>query len=117
MAQFLHYKNCLLKTVDFVKGKIITNFPISKTGKGLIFLTRRSFFKKKVCTNVPDNLYAICTLLPCVCFSMPPFFVNFETFFRRFLLFLRFQILKDSQFLRLIRYEKPQNGPDFFMLK
>ncbi len=38
----------LKKTFKFVKGKIITNFRFSETGKGTNFLLHVSFFKIKV---------------------------------------------------------------------
>ena len=117
MAHKMHLLNCLLKTFDFVKGKNITNFVISKTGKGRIFALERSFFKKKVCTSCVHHLYAICTLDRCVSPSFHQIIDIFETDFRRFLNILRLRILKDSKILRLIDYEKGLKSPDFFMLK
>lgn len=117
MAHKMHILNCLLKTFDFVKGKNITNFMISKTGKGRIFPLERSFFKKKVCTTCINYLCAICTLDRCVCPSFHHFIDIFETDFRQKIKILRFEILKDSEILRLISYEKGLKSPGFFMLK
>ncbi len=113
----MHLYNCLLRTFDFVKGKIIINFMISKTGKGRIFALERSFFKKKVCTSCMCQLCAICTSDRCVSPSFPFFIDIFETDFRRILNILRLLILKDSEILRLICYEKGLKTPDFFMLQ
>ena len=115
MAHKMHLLNWLLKRFDFVKGKIITNFMISKTGKGRILPLERSFFKKKVCTSYIFYLCAICTLDRCVSPSFHQISIFFETYFRGFLNFLRLQILKDSEILRLICYEKGLKTPDFFM--
>ena len=117
MAHKMHWLSCLLKTFDFVKGKNITNFVISKTGKGRIFPLERSFFKKKVCTSFVFHLCAICTLDRCVCPSVHQIIDIFETYFRGFLNILRFGILKDSKILRLICYEKGLKSPVFFMLQ
>ena len=117
MAHKMHLLNCLLKTFDFVKGKNITNFVISKTGKSRIFSLERSFFKKKVCTTCAHYLCAICTSDRCVSPSFPFFIDIFETDFRGILKFLRLLILKDSEILRLICYENGLKTPDFFMLK
>jgi len=44
-------------------------------------------------------------------------FDNFETYFPKILFSLRLEILKDSEILRLIRYEYAIKFPYFFMLK
>ena len=113
MARNMHYIKWLLKTGKFVKGKSITNFPISETGKGPVLSSQGSFFKKKVCTFRFQSLYAICTLFPCAASSVRFFFVNSETDFQEKNFFLRIQILKDSLILRLIRYEKGKNRAVF----
>ena len=105
------------KTLKFVKGKTITNFPISETGKGPFLSSSGSFFKKKVCTFHSKKLYAICTLVPCAGPSDRIFSVNSETDFQEKNSFLRIRILKDSLNLRLIRYEKGQNRAVFFYAK
>ena len=117
MAQKMHLFNCLLKTFDFVKGKNITNFVLSETDKGRIFPLERSFFKKEVCTSCILHLCAICTLDRCVCPSFHQIIDFFETDFLRFLNILRLQILKYSEILRLICYEKGLKSPFFFMLQ
>ena len=117
MAHKMHLYNCLLRTFDFVKGKIIINFMISKTGKGRIFPLERSFFKKKVCTTCIKLLCAICTLDRCGRPSFHQIIDIFETDFRRIFNILRLLILKDSEILRLICYEKGLKTPVFFMLK
>ena len=117
MARIMHNKQLLFKKIDFVKGKMITNFSFSKTGKVGFLPWTGSFFKKKVCTTLVKNIHAICTLDHCLCSYFHNFFDIFETDFRRFLNILRFQILKYSQILRLISYEKARKWGDFFMLK
>lgn len=113
----MHLINCLLKTFDFVKGKNITIFMFSETGKDRNLLLGRSFFKKKVCTTGTSYLCAICTLDHCVYSSFHKIIDIFETYFLRFFNILRLRILKDSEILRLICYEKGLKSPDFFMLK
>ena len=114
---YVAYMKLKIINVDFVKGKIIINFMLSKTGNDVYFLLPESFFKKTVCTISGLILRAICTKLSFGAFNNCCIFDFFETDFPKKRSFLSFPILKDCKSLRLIGYAEPPESPLFFMLK